>query len=445
MPNPDLRWRHAALAGAALLLGSLPASSVVFTDGSLSISLEDDGEFDSVFLEGFQVDGSPNVVAIEGTCNFIMNSSDIAINGNTATYTGECSTGDFSIEVTTTLLGPVPGASDLTGVVEQAFVFTNTSGAAAPLQVLSEVDTNLAQSSDDFAVFDESSGIATLTDPFEPVSMTATSSTPDPATFGWDVSDAVLSIDFPTHNRSGPVGPADVAVVLGYDFGDVPDLGVRTVTYRYEFYAPAAPPDSYLCYKTGARSSNGVSLSDRFDSGAYQSKKFRNFCIPVSVDSRPIGNPASYLSGFQLKGPHAKQSQLSLEHHFGTFTYDTVKTDSLLVPTDWGSGQGANVSYRCVKAKTSKRTPKLPKGLSGSLADEIGVRTAAMKKATRVCSPTSVGGGAAPASTAYLVCFKIKVSPKAGKFEADVSNTFGSGFIDVKKEAELCVPAVESE
>jgi hypothetical protein len=72
------------------------------------------------------------------------------------------------------------------------------------------------------------------------------------------------------------------------------------------------------------------------------------------------------------------------------------------------------------------------------------VREAALKKATRVCSPTSFGGGAAPASTAYLVCFKIKASPKNKKLEADVSNVFGGGFIKLKKEAELCVPAIEA-
>lgn len=444
-PNSNPQWLRAAIAGAALFLGGLPAFAVDLTDGSLSIRLDNDGDFDSVFLEGFQVDGSPNVVDMTGTCNFIMNSSDIVINGTTATYTGECSNGDFSIDVTTELLGPVPGASDLSAIVEQTFVYTNTSGLAAPLGVLAEVDTNLAQTSDDFAVFDEFSGIATFDDPFEPVSMTASVSTPDLGTFGWDVSDGVLSLDFPTNNRSGPVGPADVGAVLGYDFGDVPIQGVRTVTYHYEFFAPAAPPDSYLCYKTGAKSSNDFSLSDRWDSGDYRSKKFKNFCIPTRVNNSLIGNPASYLSGFGLKGPHTKQSLPALEHRFGVFDYDTVKTDSLLVPTSASPDQGANLYYRCAKAKTSKGAPKLPKGLSEELTDEIGVRTADLKKATRVCSPTSFGGGAAPESAAYLVCFKIKASPKNKKFEADVENVFGSGFIDVKKEAELCVPAVEAE
>ena len=442
-PNP--RRLLAAFAGAVLLLGATAASAVEFTDGSLSIRLDDDGDFDSVYLDGFQVDGSPQVVAIEGTCNFLMNASEVVIDGTTATYSAECSNGDFDVEVITELLGPVPGATDLTGVLEQTFVFTNTTGAPAPLEVLSEIDTNLAQSFDDTAVYDEASGIATLSDPFEPVFMTATVSTPDAGTFGWDVSDGLISIDFPTNNRSGPVGPADVAVVLGYDFGDVPDQGVRTVTYRYEFYAPAAPPDSYLCYKSGAKSKVDVSLSDRWDSGTYQAKKQKSFCIPVDVNFNGIGNPASYLSGFQLKGPHEKQSDLILEHRFGTFTYDTVKTDSLLVPTSASPEQGADVFYRCAKAKASKGTPKLPKGLSETLEDEIGMREADLKKLTKVCSPTSFGGGPAPESDQYLVCFKIKASPKTKKFEADVTNEFVSGIIGVKKEAELCVPAAQPE
>ncbi|MGI9432825.1 MAG: hypothetical protein ACR2PQ_11460 [Myxococcota bacterium] len=448
-PNQHPGWGRAALAATLLLFAALPVGAVEFTDGSLSVDLETDGGFNSIFLAGLEIDGTPDVQRIlGGTCFFFANPSVVSINGLTATYTAECGA-NFGVEVTSRLLGPIPGATDLTGVLEQTFVFTNTSGASATLDVLSEVDPALDSTIDDLAAFDETTGVITMIDEFQPILMAMSSSTLEKATFGWDVAAAgTQSFLFPTMNRSGPIGPDDVTVVLGYDFGAVPDQDTRTVTFTYEFRVAPPLPDSYLCYKTRVKSKNEFSLADRFDSGTYQSKKFSSFCTPVDIDGKGVADASSYLSGFKLKGPHAKRSQVSLESRFGPFTYDTSKTDSLLAPTslsalERGGSSGGDVYYRCVKAKTSKGTPKLPKGVSTSLDDVVGFRTGGVSKATKICVPTTFGGGAAPTSAAYLVCHKVKPSPKNKKLFADVANVFGSGFITVKKEAELCVPATE--
>ena len=430
-----------ALAGVFAAAG---ASAVELTDGSLSVDLDSDGGFGSVFLEGFDVDATSDVQRIlGGTCFFFANPSPIEVLGDTATYSGECGA-SFSVDVTSRLLGPVPGDPDLSGVLEQTFVFTNTSGVGTPLDVLTEVDPALAQTIDDVAAYDAATGSITAVDEFEPISMTVTASTPDKATFGWDVGPAgTQSVLFPTANRSGPVGPDDVTFVMGFDFGAVPDQASRTVTFTYVFRV-APVPDPFLCYKTSAKFKEDVSLADRFDSGTYTAKKFGTLCSPVDVDGEGIQDEDTFLSGFRLKGPHAGRSQLTLEDRFGTLVFDTKKTDSLLLPTDV-FGPPLDVHYRCVKAKTSKGTPKLQKGLSAGLADTLGFRTASLKKPTKICVPTTFGGGAPPSSSQYLVCYRIKASPKNKSAEADVANEFGSGFITVKKEAELCVPAAVPE
>ncbi|MDH3686459.1 MAG: hypothetical protein OEP95_09540, partial [Myxococcales bacterium] len=273
-PNHTLGW--GVLAATLLLLAALPVGAVEFTDGSLSLDLETDGGFNSIFLEGIEIDGTSDVQRIlGGTCFFFGNPSVVSINGSTATYTAECGV-NFAVEVTSTLLGPIPGATDVTGVFEQTFVFTNTSGGPATLDVLSEVDPALDSTIDDRAVFDETTGVITMVDEFEPILMTMSSSTLEKTiSFGWDVAIAgTHSFLFPTMNRSGPIGPADVTVVLGYDFGAVPDQDTRTVTFTYEFRAAPPSPDPYLCYKTRVKSKNEISLADRFDSGTFQTKKF---------------------------------------------------------------------------------------------------------------------------------------------------------------------------
>lgn len=223
--------------------------------------------------------------------------------------------------------------------------------------------------------------------------------------------------------------------------------------------------DSFLCYKAkptkGAPtfSPPALNLVDAFESGAAQVVKPVALCNPADRDGGGIGDAETHLAGFQIKSleKHVKQTGVVVETALGALSLDTVKAESLLVPSA-KSLEGPAVPpvdppvdhFKCYKAKVSKGTPKFPKGVQVTLADQFDgtARTFDVKKPTKLCLPVDKNGEGIQSTEHLLVCYSAKPArgqtKHAKRAGVSVANQFGSGQLDTLKEESLCLPSGDS-
>jgi hypothetical protein len=140
---------------------------------------------------------------------------------------------------------------------------------------------------------------------------------------------------------------------------------------------------------------------------------------------------------------------------FGARHYDVLKPAELLVPT------AIDVSvmppplvdpftdhFQCYKLKDRKDPGKfIP--VQVTLSDGFQNLTAMVKKPTRLCAPVNKNGEdpTAPDHPDHLLCYQVKDlkdPPFAPITDVDTANQFAVQVLDVKKPAELCVPATVS-
>lgn len=213
------------------------------------------------------------------------------------------------------------------------------------------------------------------------------------------------------------------------------------------------PLDHFLCYKTKAKQPIQVALEDQFDSGSYAGKRAKLFCPPADKNGEGIFDDQTHLEGYKIKGPHAKRRRVLVNNQFGRFMFDTKKTSTLLVPTGKSLPPSAppdppaassNVDhFRCIKAKTSKGTARFPKRVTAEVVDQFGARQVVLKKPNALCLPTDKNGEGIKSPKDHLLCYKIKPTPKTSAKGVQVNNQFGPGVLDLKVEAELCVPSIK--
>ena len=211
--------------------------------------------------------------------------------------------------------------------------------------------------------------------------------------------------------------------------------------------ANAAGLDHFLCYKAAAKPALTVNLSDQFDTGAYTSKATKAFCTPADKNGEGISDLQTHLTVYKIKGPHARRTGVTLQNEFGTFTYDTLKADTLLVPANKSLAPapppaapvGTLVDhYRCLKAKS---TTAFPKGTVVSVVDQFGTRQIEVIKPATVCLATNKNGEGINRPSSHLVCYKVKATPTTSPPGVQTTDQFGTLRFDAKKEAQLCVPS----
>jgi len=207
-----------------------------------------------------------------------------------------------------------------------------------------------------------------------------------------------------------------------------------------------------LCYKTTLKKLISVDLSDQFDSGTYTGNVAKLFCAPADKNGEGISDPQTHLLSYKIKGLHVGRTAVEVLDQFGTYVYDTKKTDSLMVPTaksiapDPPPGPPNPASlvdhYRCLKVKTSAGAPNFPKDKSVQVVDQFGgARTFFVKKPSRLCLPVDKNGEGIKNPAMHLMCYKGKTSVRTSAVGVQINNQFGADTIALKKEAELCLPA----
>jgi len=220
--------------------------------------------------------------------------------------------------------------------------------------------------------------------------------------------------------------------------------------------------DNVLCYqiKLGAPFSpiGNVTIGDALASTTVNLLKIRSLCTPADVGTGIIDSVTD-LQSYQAKvaagapkPPH--RSALHVSNAVGDLTVDTVKLDTSFVPTAKALGSpppppnpmNENVDhYDCYKVKVTAGTPKFPKGVLISVADEFTSSGKAfeLKKPTHLCEPTDMNKSGIKNPTGSLFCYQVKPAPKQPKLVRkaglNTSNEFGTAILSTVKEKELCI------
>lgn len=213
------------------------------------------------------------------------------------------------------------------------------------------------------------------------------------------------------------------------------------------------PLDNFLCYKSKGKQENVVTLADAFDTGSHELSAVKRICTPADKNGAGISDDETHLTRLKAKGAHVAQSGIVATNAFGTFSYDTKKVDSLLVPSAKTIFPAAPPGYpilgsvvdhyRCLKAKITKNTTAFdPQVLQiDDQFDDSGIRQVEVKKPSLLCIATNKNGEGILRPNDHLVCYKVKAAPNASQADLQINNQFGPFMTDVTKEAELCVPS----
>ena len=229
---------------------------------------------------------------------------------------------------------------------------------------------------------------------------------------------------------------------------------------------PNAPDDPFQCYRTKTTKgtpkfqSRDVALSDWIESGNYTVRKARAICLPALTPVGAVMDPNTYLESYQVKPAsgepkHVRQTAIEVENLFGHLFLDTKRVDRLLIPTASSMehplleapdpNAHAVDLYKCYRVKVTKGTPKFQRQTI-SVEDAFEDRIYELRKPTRLCVPSGMGGGGMKNVDGHLVCYQAK--PSSGqpahtkRSPVYARNEFGPESLDTKKEEELCVLSV---
>lgn len=212
------------------------------------------------------------------------------------------------------------------------------------------------------------------------------------------------------------------------------------------------PLDHFLCYSTKARIDVSVELEDELDDASpYDVKGLKLFCTVADKDGAGVSDPNTHLAAYKIKGPHGRRTGILVANQFGTFSFDTVKVESVLVPSAASQNSDPNSPpagsslvdhYRCLKAKISKGTERFAKDMEFEAADLAGSRRVVIRKPSRLCVPTNKDGEGINDASAALMCYKVKTVPTRGLSDLHIRNNLDhKTTLSLKKEKEVCVPS----
>jgi hypothetical protein len=254
---------------------------------------------------------------------------------------------------------------------------------------------------------------------------------------------------------------------LGWDVVGATGGSTTTVTATTTSTTTTTLPilDPFVCYKAKTTKKTakfaalaGVSLVDQFEATSATVVKPTALCNPATTGASSTMDPATHLVGYATKSAkHVAQKTISVTTIFGTTFVNTVRADRLLVPSAKShTVQPAapdpathNVDhYRCYKVKPTKGAPTPYKGQLIVLTDQFAAgRSFDIKKPSLLCNPVDKNGEGIKDNARHVLCYAVKVSKKQPKHQKQlglyVTNQFGPGQLDTKKENVVCLPALK--
>jgi cysteine-rich repeat protein len=228
--------------------------------------------------------------------------------------------------------------------------------------------------------------------------------------------------------------------------------------------------DPFLCYKAKSAKVGGAfqappaqTLVDEFNEVVdFNVVKPRYLCTPAEKNSEAQADIATHLEGYAIKAvkgepPHLPRQFLTVRNQLNAplnvIVVDTVKPELLLVPTAKNlafdppaPGGGIEVDhYKCYKIKVAKGTPKFPKDVSITLADQFiaSAQVFSVVKPTHLCTPVDKEGEGIKHSAIHQLCYSVKRSVKNPQhLGLYTHNQFGAERLDTIQESRVCVPSI---
>ena len=241
---------------------------------------------------------------------------------------------------------------------------------------------------------------------------------------------------------AGPSGGGGASFALG--FNDPTCLTERSLNH---FQCYKLKPPSYVPRA-------GVSLDDQFGPGIVDVKRPVTLCNPADKNDEDPSAPSDpdHLVAYKMRQTSpafARRTGVTVAHQFGTFVFDVVKPDRLLVPsakshdaTPPAPTAPAVDPFKCYKvARAHGRVDAV------KVADQFGTLMLDLRKPVRLCIPADMDGAGIQDAAALLLCHQARVrrgsprfSPPAGTIFTN--NEFGAMSARVVKTQELCIPAL---
>ncbi len=213
--------------------------------------------------------------------------------------------------------------------------------------------------------------------------------------------------------------------------------------------------DHYKCYEAPLRhgaafAAPTVSLVDFFGTTSARVSKPTTLCNPVDKSGSGILDATAHLTCFPAKdNPRRRITPRSvlIRNQFGEQAVEVTRPGDLCVPSELnGVASALNIDhFRCYKARVPPKSSG-PDPQDVTLADQFETRTARTVSFFEFCYPVSKNGEAIKDAKSHLTCYRLEDTSGLlpfHRFDASVSNQFGTQPLTVRPLALLCVPTIK--
>jgi hypothetical protein len=223
--------------------------------------------------------------------------------------------------------------------------------------------------------------------------------------------------------------------------------------------------DDFNCYKVKPTSGTprfvalpGISLVDQFETVTATALKPKMLCPPANKNNEGLIDTATHLESYQIRQTprHVRRTHVKVSNQLGDLFVDTVKADTLLVPTakdllaNPAPPNSSSIQvdhYKCYRIRVSAGTLPFPTPTTVSVEDqfESPPKLLSLKRPRHLCNPVDKNGEGIKNPGVHLLCYQS--APARGerkhvrRIGLYVNNQFGPLRLDTVKEGEFCIPS----
>jgi len=195
-----------------------------------------------------------------------------------------------------------------------------------------------------------------------------------------------------------------------------------------------------------------VSLADQFGTRTVTVNAPKRICNPANVNNEDPSAPndPGHLVAYNLLNinpPFQTVNNQVVANEFGTITVDLLTPQLLLLPTAKSLsgpppplGDDSLDHFLCYQTRGGQNlVANVP------IEDEFGTIIVDVKQPVRLCVPVDKNGEGIPDSTAYLMCYLVRIDSSSQFTPAGqvfIDNQFGQDSLQSFKTTELCIPSL---
>ena len=227
--------------------------------------------------------------------------------------------------------------------------------------------------------------------------------------------------------------------------------------------SPDSCLDDFNCYKFKVTpgtprftSIPGVSLADDFETVTATVTKPKLLCPPANKNGEGVVDTVTHLLSYQFRQStrHTRRVGIKVTNQLGGLFLDTVKPDTLLVPTAKSLlgpppplGAHEVDHYKCYRIRVTAGTPPFASATTVSVSDqfESPAKLLSLRRPRHLCLPVDKNGEGIKNPDVNLLCYQSR--PARGEHKhvrrsgVAIDNQFGPLRLDTVKEGEFCIPS----